>query len=36
MRDINKIVTKLGVRVKEINNLVDELPQIVKSSFGDA
>jgi len=31
MRDQNKIVTKLGVRLREINNLVDELQHITKT-----
>jgi hypothetical protein len=35
MRDVNKIVTKLGQRVKEIDNLLGEMNHIAKTSFGE-
>lgn len=34
MRDQNKIVMKLGVRVKEIHALIDELANITQQYFG--
>ena len=34
MRDQNKIVTKLGIRVKEIHTFIDELEKVTKGLFG--
>lgn len=35
MRDQNKIVTRLGIRQKELNNLIEELKIITKNQLGD-
>ena len=35
MRNHNKIITKIGIRVKETNNLIDEVNYISKNLFGD-
>ena len=35
IRDLNSIVTKLGVRTKELDGLVSELTFLTKSALGE-
>lgn len=35
MRDQNKIVTKLGTRVKEVSNLIDEIQNMASNELGE-